>query len=75
MRDPAHKITGAVEWVDNPDIFRIVWPRSPTFLADECVVGVGFLEVVKNLLLGGEINLCNEVCLSLGLEAEPCEVV
>ena len=43
MRDPAHKITGAVEWVDNPDIFRVFWPRSPTFLADECMVGVGFL--------------------------------
>ena len=75
VRNASHKVTGAIERVDNPDKLGVFRASATTFLADKGMVWLGLLKIGNQFLFRGEINLCDEIRLTFGLESEPSQVI
>ena len=50
VRNASHKVTRAIEWVDNPDKLGVLRASTTTFLANKGVVWIGLLKIGNQFL-------------------------
>ena len=61
MGDAAQEVGGAVQGVDNPEVFGVFGPAAPGFLAEHGVLRVGPAQLRNDVLLGLFIHFRDEV--------------
>ena len=70
-----HKVAGAIKWVDDPGVLRVFIPRYTAFFAQEAMLWVGFIEVVKNFFLCRDVDVGDVICCCLVTKADPIHIV
>jgi len=41
MRYAAHEVAGAIEWINDPGVLRVLVPGQTTLLAEEAMLWIG----------------------------------
>ena len=75
MGDAPHEVGGAVQRVYDPAVVRILAAAQPGLFAEDGVVGVGFVQVVDNLLFRRDIHIGNEVVHALGPHFKTLQII
>ena len=71
----AHEVTGSIEGVDYPEMIGVGITRAPAFFGQECVIRVGFAQVVEYFLLCCDIHFGDKVSGALGFVTHSVEFV
>ena len=76
LRKAVNEVGGAVERIDDPDVFIVVVQvgGSTRFLGQDCVVGIGLVQHLDDRLFGGMVDFGDEIVVLFFSDLEAVEV-